>query len=417
MNGDLQPNTQGPPDGFKRDDRQDSIYGRLKRLVGPGPADFYNDACRHFAAKPPFSSSTHLIGHLMREIESALRDVLEPLADSAKLAAIDKNKKHDGAIRVILDALGIPESDPIAKAWLSMVGDNGLYSRAHRNNLETARPLDDEFVEFWAQFESVLSAVLDKFEGQYVKVFETIDVLAKKSNPTEGDVKLFLLHIPNDFLSRTRLFDQLSDPGWLPLLKDKGVFDEVPHPEQNIEERTTRYLPWPPANYLIKMAPLDGKAVAAILLAVKDNDNAIAKGNLLTIAANLPKEERESVVKKAKGWMKTNHPFYTADAAKKLMGRFADDGQIGPALEIAGTLLEILPDPRSQAGEGNKAAWFSPDPQTRLDDWQYGEFLKEDFQKLVALDPQKAHDLTVKLLLNFVNLKTGHYPDHHFDAS
>jgi hypothetical protein len=62
------------------DPRQTRTYERLARLVGPGPAAFFLDTCRLMDEGRPFRSTTHLVAHLLREIESALRDVLEPIS-------------------------------------------------------------------------------------------------------------------------------------------------------------------------------------------------------------------------------------------------------------------------------------------------------------------------------------------------
>src|SRR5258708_15018756 len=60
---------------FKFSNPQQRIYERLFK-IGRGPAENYRDACRILATTPPFGATTHLIAHLYREIESALRDVL-----------------------------------------------------------------------------------------------------------------------------------------------------------------------------------------------------------------------------------------------------------------------------------------------------------------------------------------------------
>ena len=56
------------------DSRQERIYRRLL-LIGPGPAAFYRDACFLMTTKHSLSTTTHLVSHLLRDIESALRDV------------------------------------------------------------------------------------------------------------------------------------------------------------------------------------------------------------------------------------------------------------------------------------------------------------------------------------------------------
>ena len=64
-----------------KDPRQEWIYQKLLLLVGPGPAAFYQDACRLMTEGLPFETTTHLVAHLLREIESALRDVLESVVE------------------------------------------------------------------------------------------------------------------------------------------------------------------------------------------------------------------------------------------------------------------------------------------------------------------------------------------------
>ena len=147
---------------------QRQIFERLVRLVGIGIANFYKDACRFMAIQPPFISTTHIVGHLIREIESALRDVLELLTGYKKSGG---RREHENEVKVVLKYLDIKETDPIAITWLGLTGDNGFHSKAHRNNLDLARPMDQDFLEFWHQSQTILDVILDRYESQYTKVF------------------------------------------------------------------------------------------------------------------------------------------------------------------------------------------------------------------------------------------------------
>ncbi len=136
------------------DSRQQRIHRRLE-LIGPGPADFFYDACRFMATEPHFRSTTHLVSHALREIESSLRDVLETYKERAERIEEEKKKKnvpaeenHRKEILAILRGLGIPEDDRVAQAWLRLPGrenEFALHARAHRDNLDRARPLNTEF--------------------------------------------------------------------------------------------------------------------------------------------------------------------------------------------------------------------------------------------------------------------------------
>src|SRR5437879_5635489 len=85
------------------DPRQQRIHKRLA-IVGSGPAEFFYDACRLMATQPEFKSTSHLVSHLIREIESSVRAVLEPLRPDSESAAKEKEDKgsHKAEIMAIL---------------------------------------------------------------------------------------------------------------------------------------------------------------------------------------------------------------------------------------------------------------------------------------------------------------------------
>src|SRR2546421_3405659 len=98
--------------------RQERIHRRLG-LVGEGPQAFYRDALRFILGSPPVESVTHLVGHLVREIESALRDVLEPIAHYEQHKTKDsRGKNHEHEVRTILGELGLSDTDGVGAAWL-----------------------------------------------------------------------------------------------------------------------------------------------------------------------------------------------------------------------------------------------------------------------------------------------------------
>src|SRR5689334_21722210 len=109
-------------DNFRfSDPRQEQKYNRLL-LIGPGPAAFYRDACRLIAHQPSLATTTHLVLHLLREVESGLRDVLvispSVAADSSN-ADTDLARERNEQIRRLEVALAvhkIAESDPLARA-------------------------------------------------------------------------------------------------------------------------------------------------------------------------------------------------------------------------------------------------------------------------------------------------------------
>lgn len=72
-----------PHEPFRfRDSRQQQIYKRLL-LIGPGPAAYFRDACQIMEGNSNLDAATHLVAHLLREVENALRAVLESIVPSS----------------------------------------------------------------------------------------------------------------------------------------------------------------------------------------------------------------------------------------------------------------------------------------------------------------------------------------------
>jgi hypothetical protein len=56
-----------------RDQRQRRVAERLGRLVSPAAQAFFIDACRLMGASNDLQTTSHLVGHLVREVESSMR--------------------------------------------------------------------------------------------------------------------------------------------------------------------------------------------------------------------------------------------------------------------------------------------------------------------------------------------------------
>src|SRR5262245_6857121 len=176
--------------------RQERIHRRLG-LVGEGPQAFYRDALRLIRGSPLVESVTHVVGHLVREIESALRDVLEPIAHYEHQKAKDRGKTHEHEVRTILSELGLSETDGVGAAWLH-IASSGLAEYAHRRALERPRSLDDGFRAVWDEVEGIFDVVLERFESRYLDLHEEIDRLLRRTDPSQGDLKYVHTFLPNN---------------------------------------------------------------------------------------------------------------------------------------------------------------------------------------------------------------------------
>jgi hypothetical protein len=167
------------------DPRQVEIHW-LMEVFGPAPAAFYADACRLLAKDPPLISTTHVVGHLLRELESTLREILRPMipaaptagssepatrsvvghllqraqstlheylqamipairtAGSSRPAAAsgEQERTHKQEIDAIATALGFPPDDEVRSLWKSLQ----LQRVTHRGSPLGPRPVDDDFL-------------------------------------------------------------------------------------------------------------------------------------------------------------------------------------------------------------------------------------------------------------------------------
>lgn len=272
------------------DERQRRIYERLKNKVGDGPAAFFLDACRLMKSEPSLATTTHLVGHCIREIESALRDLLVPLGRGPQqsppnerlteirrllasasipldeplairwqdIALAEGGEAHRTEIRMILAGVGIAETDDVAVTWLRLAGAKKtlrLADRAHRRGL-SARPLDEEFRTFWSEVQTVLDVVLERFETRYLTYIEILKRLLMKSVPDAEDVATLKNAIPRTLVTYRYFFERLESPGWFRELRRKGFFASP----------FAWY--WPQAVYLRKIAPALPQDVLNVMLSV-----------------------------------------------------------------------------------------------------------------------------------------------------
>jgi hypothetical protein len=372
------------------DPRQTRTYERLARLVGPGPAAFFLDACRLMEEGKPFQSTTHLVAHLLREIESALRDVLEPISrwpERKKATKNNSKEAHADEVLCVLAALDIPEGDPVAKAWLGLTNqsaEGALHRRAHRSSLMAARPLDAPFLEFWESMQVVLDLVLTRLESKFLAYREKLDKLLAKDAPDANDIALLRGNIPNSLITWQYFFAELRSPLWVKPLREAGVFEEIPEPLE--VEGGISCPPWPAADYLQRSLTKVSDEISSILDDAPLTDNWRAVYQLADFACQLPVDTAIRWTVKTIPWLESEQfmgfglPRRLAELAQSLARRSASE----TALKLLRALLAILPD-RSKEDDGVPPLSNSREPRPRMDLWEYEQILSTTIPSLVAV--------------------------------
>lgn len=352
-------------------------------MIGEGPAAFYRDACRVMAGSSRFDSTTHLVGHLVREIESALRASLAtfrgPVArpQDAKwwnrvlgvlfgiLPKFEEGTRKE-EIRQIARGLGIPIDDPAIKAWLKLKSPHAF---AHRDALFRPRPITAEFDEWWHNVETILYVVLRKFkEERYVEILHEIDRLLAVENPSEVDATFLSNNVPNDSVVLAEFFNRNQNPRWLKLLQKKGFFNYPPDSGR-----------WPQAGYLARMAATDRRTaeyVREIIFKLPNIDNHVVRAELLEGVQAMPAVTAAKLIEKIELWAKETTGFSSEQIAA-LIPMLAAGSEQQAALRIARAVLEITPAPADEVGLLGRM------PRTRPDFWNYEQILIRYFSALV----------------------------------
>jgi hypothetical protein len=291
--------------------QQKNLYIQL-RLLGPGPATFYREACSLMVLPQQFESTTHLVAHLLREIESSIRRVLLPynyVPPEACPVCDSRPETHAYQIEKIIQSLEL--NTGMQEKWKLIATRNktfnGLASIAHREDLSLPREVDSSFQKLVHDFEEIFDCVLTAFEKRSTHIFAILDALLQKERPskTKKDLSHFKNNIPHNEATHRYFFERLQSPGWLKPLHEEGFFNLSPSKEW--DENLGRFLfsLWPPAQYLIRIATIEStqQTILTILQEVSDTDNPFVQRAILQIAQILPASLSANLVPAIQKWI------------------------------------------------------------------------------------------------------------------
>lgn len=310
----------------------------MRRLahVGPVAASFFRDACRLMDQDPPLPTTTHLVSHLLREVESALRAVLLP----DRLVREHGGDRQRAEVLAILDSLGIDRDDPAAVQWLELTGgDNlsGLAARAHRFGLAGPRPVDDDFRDFFDRVQRMLESVTERFEARYRSVFDQLDALLKTATPTQADAQRLRQRVPHNAATARYFFARASE-AWLRPLAREGFFRSPPGPE--VGDGSVPSVPdWPESGYLARVAARDPETAVEAAVGIPAVDNAWVGQDLVEVALAVPPEHSVRLVPCIKAALAGRSGVRLPDRVGHLCTHLANGDHPLAALDLMEALL------------------------------------------------------------------------------
>ena len=346
----MTPRQQPPP---ALTPRQERVVKRLREQISEGTAEWFTAACELLSQEPHPRALTHLVGHLYREIEGAVRFVLDP---------VKEKRGHAASVQAVLDDLGMSAEEEPAVFWLELAsGDRGLAMRAHRSALERPRPADGEFAELVDSFEGLLDRLLKRFEDRYANVFTRLDELLKVQQPGRGHAGQLRDGFPQNHVT-LRYFFERAAPEWLVPLRDAGFFSSPPEPVPHDDTGTLDVPPWPQALYLLRVASDRPGEVLETAVAIPATGNGLVNANLAELALRFPAGEAARLVPRVIASL--DAPFGVLDpvGVGRLCRHLAAGGRPADALVLTEALLTRLPGSR-----GSRAV---------MDTWSFAEVLR-----------------------------------------
>lgn len=338
--------------------RQARIVAQLARLVSRGAADFFHDACRMLTETPPHPSSTHLISHALREVDSALRYVLEAHAAPEKAGTVEPGEceacghetgGHLRSVTAACQALELPEDHPVAVFWREQTvrSSSNLAGRAHRHALERPRPVDREFLAFFTRMEDLLDVALERFEYRYAGVFDRLDTLLA-AGPSVKRAKELRQRFPANPVTRGRFFGRAS-AGWVQPLAKNGFFTHPPMPRHDPIDDSLDVPAWPESEYLARVAAEVPDDVVAVVLAMEPTQNSRVLWDLTRLALALPPGHAVRIAPVLVAAIPGPYGVIAADQIGDLAVHLAEGGHPDAAIDLLRAVLSDIPG-RDAAG-------------------------------------------------------------------
>ena len=281
------------PSPIPKDPHQREIARRLE-FLGGAPSTYFRDACELMDRPATLGSVTHLVAHLLRETEGALRGALREMVPEAERPERESEDFHRRDIGLICDALRISPEDGVREAWRSFAAK--LHSGAHRQGLAAPRPLDRDFEELWDEAQAVLYVVTGRVEASYAEQLPRIEELARG----EADLSRFRHAMLHSVVALDRFFE-LAGVDWLEPLRADGYFDHPPPLEPN-EDGAFVFARWPPGPYLVRMASEALQSVLAIGQGL-ETDNPEAQQSLVEAACRMEPAQAAGLLETIEGWL------------------------------------------------------------------------------------------------------------------
>lgn len=355
---------------------QERIHRDLTELISSGIADLYYDACaiRNSVVRP--RAAALQIGHLFREIDSAVRAVLTtPAPPNAKKSNGDEG--HVANVAAVLKVLELEETDERAALWKQFSNKKDpwhLTNFAHRRALGGVRVIDADFQRLCSEFDRLLIFVLDRIRTIATKLAKKLNEILAIAAPTPEDVKTLRNNVPSAPFIFDRIFAERLSANWIDALLADGFFAEPP-PGAAVNA----------AMFAMRLAANDPGRARAILEQLPVVDDVFMANAYIVTIQKLPAGAYGDLFTKVLAWIEG--PGFGESGAhlyiqfSKLIEHVGSCNDAARVVALTGALT-VLSAPAADTER------FFRDPDSLLDAEEYDAVLAATVDALYARDPQ-----------------------------
>jgi hypothetical protein len=324
-------------------------FHRVEKTVKAGTTKLLNELDSLWSQRPPDdlmapsrsatdgSSPTRLPEDAM--VQPKIVQAIQALLLEHRRGSINqKNQALDMFQILAPEAAGRPDLfDVHAEQWRDL---RGWFQEHAHYTLKKQRCEATELQSKVSLLETHLLTMVSTF---YEGVAELDKILTQE--PTQENVSRAIALMSRGEQQRY-FYERLQNPEWIEPLKQKGVFDNIPEPQENIERGTVSFFPWPPVQYLINMAGERPAAVAQIFGSLPVTDNPFIVKGMLDATQLMPPNNAVTLVPKVVKLLDMAY-WFTPELVGKLTVRLAMGGEPKAALALLRALLQVTPDPRT----------------------------------------------------------------------
>jgi len=197
-------------------------------------------------------------------------------------------------------------------------------------------------------------------------------------------------------------FDHLQNPLWVAPLFKEGYFKKPPEMVKYVDNVIFR--PWPESQYLAQMAKIDDMSIKEqvldIILKIPETDNPYVIEDIIDASLSMPPEMTIQILPKAEKWTQLKYYNLVHKKLGDMISHLAKGGKVENALDLAKTLLRVIPYPEYNKKNLNGEKFkLSPEPRPKFAIYDYEEILKNNIPDLV----KASGNLTLTLLCNLLD--------------